>query len=287
MELPRLLFPSNPIEPRKPDFDFELEYEAALGAGFEVGIIDTDRGELARAYPAGAVLYRGWMVSAERYAELCAMLRGEGLDPVTSPESYQGCHHLPEWYFQLEGHTPASIWYRDAKGWSAESVVAALGEGPFVVKDYVKSAKHDWHEACYIPDAEALPRVVARFLELRGKDLEGGLVFRSFVPFATIGEHPKSGMPMTVEFRAFYCRGRRIADHRYWEGGEYPEFEPPWDLLSPLLELVDSPFLCLDVARDLEGRWWVVEIGDGQVSGLPPGLSPFTFYPQLAAALTT
>jgi hypothetical protein len=27
-----------------------------------------------------------------------------------------------------------------------------LGQGPAVVRDYVKSMKHHWHEAAYIPD---------------------------------------------------------------------------------------------------------------------------------------
>lgn len=287
MELPRLLFPSNPIEPGKPDFDFELEHEAARAAGFEVGILDTDRAELVRAYPSGQVLYRGWMVSADRYAWLCEALRNEGHEPVTSAESYRFCHHLPGWYTHLASHTPASVWYPGAEDWSADSVVAALGEGPFIVKDYVKSAKHNWHEACYIPDAETLPRVAARFLELRGEDLEGGLVFRRFVPFAAIGEHPKSGMPMTLEFRAFVCRGRRIGEHRYWEAGDYPDAEPPWEELCSGLGPVKSEFFAVDVARDEDGRWWIVEIGDGQVSGLPPGLSPFAFYGQLAEALAS
>ena len=285
MEPPRILFPANPIEPRKPDFDFEVEYHAAREAGFEVGIIDTDKGELARAYPAGPVLYRGWMVSADRYTELCEMLRGEGLEPVTSAEAYRFCHHLPGWYATLEGNTPASVWYPDARGWSAETVTSALGEGPMVVKDYVKSAKHYWHEACFIPDAQALPRVAERFLEIRAEDLEGGLVFRRFLPFASIGQHSKSGMPLTLEFRAFYAHGRLLASSRYWEDGEYPGDEPPWDDFAPLLSQVASPFFSLDVARDENGRWWIVELGDGQVSGLPPGLEPTAFYERLASAM--
>lgn len=283
--LPRILFPHNPLEPRKPDFDFEDQHRAALEAGFEVGILDTDRGELARLYPDGDVLYRGWMVTADRYAELYNALEGRGLRLLTSPEAYRQCHHLPGWYGLLEGTTPASVWYPEARGWSSQDVRQALGEGPWVVKDYVKSAKHYWHEACYIPDRASLTRVTERFLELRGEDLEGGLVFRRFLPLQRIGTHPQSGMPLTLEYRAFFWQGRLVWSDRYWEAGDYPESEPPWTDFTSTLARVKSPFFTLDAARDTQGRWWIVEFGDGQVSGLPPATDPTVFYSGLAQAI--
>lgn len=33
----------------------------------------------------------------------------------------------------------------------ATEVREKLGPGPYIVKDYVKSRKHEWDEACYIP----------------------------------------------------------------------------------------------------------------------------------------
>jgi hypothetical protein len=45
---------------------------------------------------------------------------------------------------------------------------------------FVKSRKHEWTDACFIPsaaDRSAVERVVNRFLELQGEELAGGLVF--------------------------------------------------------------------------------------------------------------
>ena len=71
----------------------------------------------------------------------------------------------------------------------------------------------------------------------------------------------------------------------YWEGNAYEDFEgPPRDWLDGGLgprskEAVgvgawslrgSSPFFVVDVARRRSGGWIVVELGDGQVSGLPP-----------------
>lgn len=285
MDLPRILFPHNPLEPRKPDFDFEDQHKAALEAGFEVGIIDTDLAELARPLTPGPVLYRGWMVSADRYGHIYDALAERGLQLMTSPAAYRLCHHLPGWYPSLQGHTPESTWYPDGDGWSPDGVLKRLGEGPLVVKDYVKSAKHNWHEACFIPDSGSLCPVTSKFLELRGEDLEGGLVFRRFLNFQSIGDHPKSHMPLTLEYRAFVWHGKLVHGDHYWETGDYPQSEPPWADFQGQLQEVDSPFFTLDVACDTDDRWWIVELGDGQVSGLPPTTDPLAFYAKLAESI--
>jgi hypothetical protein len=52
-----------------------------------------------------------------------------------------------------------------------------------VLKDYVKSEKHHWAEATFVPDVRdvaAARRVAERFIELRGPELLGGLVVRRF-----------------------------------------------------------------------------------------------------------
>lgn len=58
MPIPRLLFPHSPLEPRKPDFDFEEQQQAVADAGFEVGISGlppaTDPADFYRAL-AGAM----------------------------------------------------------------------------------------------------------------------------------------------------------------------------------------------------------------------------------------
>ncbi len=285
MDLPRLLLPHNPLDPRKPDFDFEDEHRAAREAGFEVGLIDTDRLELTRSVSSGPTLYRGWMVSADHYTELFKSLQEQGLDLLTTPESYRFAHHLPGWHDTLRDYTPASTWFPQAQQWSASAVAAELGEAPWIVKDYVKSAKHDWHDACYISHSERLAAVTGKFLELRGDDLEGGLVYRKFVPLASVGSHPKSGMPLTLEFRALRWKDRWLLKERYWEDGEYPDLQPPWESFEPVLASLPCQFYSVDIAMDEHGRWWIVEIGDGGVSGLPPGTDVDAFYRKLAEAV--
>ncbi len=49
---------------------------------------------------------------------------------------------------------------------------------------------------------------------------------------------------------------------------------PDFSAFEPLGRRVPSPFLTLDVAMLEDGGWAVVEVNDGGVSGLPPGLDP-------------
>lgn len=71
----------------------------------------------------------------------------------------------------------------------------------------------------------------------------------------------------------------------YWP--EVPlDTAPPVDSFRSIAATIPSPFFAMDLARTTEGAWTIIELGDGQVSGLPEPLDPSTFYPALAAALT-
>nr|WP_237691075.1 ATP-grasp domain-containing protein [Paenibacillus caui] len=78
---------------------------------------------------------------------------------------------------------------------------------PVIVKDYVKSRKHEWEEACYIPDASDKQRVemvLRNFIDRQGSELNGGIEIREFVSLEHLTKHPKSGMPLSNEYRLFF-----------------------------------------------------------------------------------
>jgi len=150
-----------------------------------------------------------------------------------------------------------------------------------IVKDYVKSRKHEWEEACYIPSASdraSVERVVRRFLELQGEDLNEGLVFREYVEFEPLTKHSKSGMPLTKEFRFFYLDNKPVYSVEYWEEGDYEGISAPVELFDTIAKGVQSSFFTMDVAKRLNGEWMVVELGDAQVAGLPEHADAAEFY---------
>ena len=168
------------------------------------------------------------------------------------------------------------MWVHRSEGFELDTLMQRLevfGDRPLILKDYVKSLKHAWDEACFIPsasDAGHVNRVVEAFLEWQGEDLNEGLVFREFVELASVGVHPKSGMPLAEEYRAVVLDGRVLQVVPYWDAESYAgATPPPGEWLSAVAAGVQSRFFTLDVARLKSGGWIVVELGDGQVAGLP------------------
>jgi hypothetical protein len=286
----------DPLEPTLPDRAFQAEVAAIGRLGLPYVLLNHDalvRGEPDRAGrrvpkhdPPVLASYRGWMVTAGQYRSLYEVLSARGIVLINDPNQYSRCHHLPESYPAIEGLTPRTVWLAsDLEIGRIMEALAPLGDAPVVLKDFVKSRKHEWTEACYIPsasDRRAVERVVGRFLELQGADLAGGLVFREFVEFEPVGVHPRSGMPITEEYRIFWLDGRPISWSPYWEEGRYVGEGPPIDEFKAVAAAVQSRFFTMDVARRRDDGWMIVELGDGQVSGLPRETDADRFYAALA-----
>jgi hypothetical protein len=293
-----VLFPSQPFSPREIDADFESEQLAARSAGLATALVDHTRvteGAVAAAVARvaegqGTALYRGWMLKPRQYEAMFAELEARGVSLVNTPEQYRTCHYLPDSYRWIEGRTPTTVWYPlqgELDVALLASILTPFADRPIVVKDYVKSQKHYWAEACFIPaanDLAAVERVVRRFLELQGEDLNEGLVFRQFVPLEIVGTHPKSGMPLAAEFRIFWLDGEPILSHRYW--GDLTKFDRPlpYDEIRPIAAQIPSRFFTMDVAFLDDGSWTIVELGDGQVAGLPSSDLAPDFFRRIAAA---
>ncbi|MFG3421005.1 ATP-grasp domain-containing protein [Micromonospora sp. NPDC048063] len=278
-----LLVPADVLRPRRPDEHFADEAEAARQAGIDVAVIDHDafvRGQadgaaVDRVPKSADAVYRGWMLRSEQYAALVRALAGRGATVRTSPEHYRRAHELPGWYPAIEGHTPESVWTSgdDRRGFL--HACAALGCGPAVLRDYSKSMKHYWHEASFIPDVadrDAAWRVAGRFRQLRGDDFAGGFVLRQFESF------------VGAEVRTWWVEGscRLVTAHP-----DTPEHQPPTKLdlaaVEASMQALDLPFVTADLALRDDGRWRIVEIGDGQVSDRPRS----TAAAELIAALNT
>jgi len=277
--MPRsVLYCSDPLNPRRVDEHFADEAGRVRSLGGAVGLIDHDallrgdtRGAVARV-PAGLgpSWYRGWMIPSERYDALAHALRDRDVELAVTPERYRAAHELPGWYGAFERLTPASVWSplraeQDPDDETLASLAASLRPGSGIVKDYVKSRKHEWDEACFIPDlsdATAVRRIVRRFVELQGEFLAGGVVLREFEFFATRESGPG-------EVRVWWLDGeaRLLTPHPDSpEGKDCPA--PDLGHVAPAVRSLGCRFVTTDVALRSDGTWRVVEVGDGQVSDL-------------------
>lgn len=267
------IFCQNPLARLTVDPDYEAECRMVNALGYEFGLIDFEAAQagnyvkaLRRITFTGLTIYRGWMMSAIEYQFFYQALAANGCHLINTPNQYQHAHWLPKNYGVIEAHTPRSEWLNSGS-MKLETMLAAaqsLGDGPYIVKDYVKSEKAYWNEACFIPSLDFVQPVVSRFVELRGPELEGGLVFREYVPLADDG----------LEYRIFYLDGEPIYVTRHEGSPLYSSLPDP--MFNHVAHKVDSRFFTMDVARRADtGEWMIMELGDGQVAGLEGSVDRF------------
>ncbi|HEU4339047.1 MAG TPA: ATP-grasp domain-containing protein [Planctomycetota bacterium] len=297
-----VIYCSDPLDRSAVDEPYKAEYAAARFHGlrttlfnYEALVNDGDAERAVKRVPVTETpeptVYRGWMLRSSQYALLHAALQRRGVRLINDPVAYSYCHELANWYHHFSDITPrtAIIPLEGPPDFAViRNALRPFSSSAIVLKDYVKSQKHYWNEACFIPDASdssAVERITRRFLELQGDSLVGGLVYREFVELEPVGAHPKSGMPMTLEYRIFYFDGQPMYAVPYWETADYKDSSPPLDRFSAPAARVKSRFFTMDIAKATSGDWIMVELGDGQVAGLPENADCVAFYSELSIAL--
>ena len=180
----KLIFCSDPLSPRQPDTEYKREVAAAEGLGLTHALIDYEAlidGDTLRATRRVSEqdsqtlgIYRGWMLRSEYYRALYEALAERNIQLINDPTAYQHCYYLPDWYPALAACTPKSVWLPidtnapELPFDAIHELLQCFGNAPIIVKDYVKSRKHEWDTACFIPsatDREAVERTVRRFME--------------------------------------------------------------------------------------------------------------------------
>lgn len=294
----KIIFCSDPLTPKTVDSEYKSEFDAAVHTGFETDLVNFEElsaGNLERAtrripmhdHPQLAV-YRGWMMRPQIYSNLYETLLAKNIKLINDPAAYRHCHFFPESYAVIKDWTPQTVWLNTTGHPDFDQIMQLLkvfGGRPIIVKDYVKSQKHSWADACFIPSADSrrdVEWVVGKFLELQSEDLNEGLVFREYVELAPLTKHSKSGMPLTKEFRIFFCYGKPLEVLPYWDEGDYGFERPELADFLGLGKQVKSNFFTMDVAKTADSRWIVIELGDGQVAGLPDNCDIEEFYAHLA-----
>lgn len=187
-----------------------------------------------------------------------------------------------EWVPDLGDMTPRT-WFNAG--------YATVPETPhgWVVKGKTNSRKWKWNTHMRAPDRDALKEVMYRLLDdplVR----EQGLAIREYVPLMKV-EEAINGLPVTNEWRCFFLGESLLGAGYYWSQAEMAE--EAGDLPLEAEKLVyqaaakiapNANFFVVDVGQTAEGGWIVIEINDGQMSGLSM-VDPATFYTNLKQEL--
>jgi hypothetical protein len=289
----KLLFPQNPLMKKLPDSVFEHEYDAARALGltcllFAEEVLSHRGAEQAvKDLPdgdGGPLLYRGWIFAEEVYRQFYQALLARGYRLVSTPDQYAEVTYFPNYFPKVREASPEAVWTDTPDAYLAWSRSRKLGDGPFVLKDHIKSAKHLWHEACFVPKGagrEQFESIAEALRAEQGKSFNRGFVVKQYVPLRSRGTSPRE-YPMCEEYRLFFWRGKLlIASHYHNQMVNRLD----WSQFEHLAQRFDTPFFTMDVAEAESGSWLVVDMGAGECSSLPPSLSATRFYSRLLEAL--
>ncbi len=149
--------------------------------------------------------------------------------------------------------------------------------GPLIVKGMTNSKKVQWDTHMFAKDKSAAIAVAGRLMDdslFANQDI----VAREYVPLklAEPDSYGFNGLPITVEHRFFVLNGSIVASGYYWSShiGDLKVVpstaDVPHDFLMKAIGKIraHANFFVLDVGLTEEGKWIVIEINDGQMSGL-------------------
>lgn len=169
-------------------------------------------------------------------------------------------------------------WYEDVKEFTPKTYTTwgHITGGKWVVKGKTYSRKHHWNSKMFADGKEELLRITRELLD-DPMISENGLVVREYVPLKRIDTAP-NGLPIVKEWRMFFFKENYLCGGYYWSSHfeEYCEKYGP-DVPNEAIEFAKkvakivaekTNFFVLDVAEKENGEFILIEINDGQMSGL-------------------
>ncbi len=202
------------------------------------------------------------------YKELDADIKRIGAKLINSYAEHRYIADISQWAYDLEGLTPKTY----------SRLSEAPGDGPWIVKGETNSKKYLWNSHMFAKNRREAAEIVR---ELQNDGVIGSqrIFLRDYVPLYKLGEGT-NGLPISEEYRFFVLYGKILTGAFYWsshsaelkDAGLYPlavDDAAYWLEAAVLPKIADkASFVVVDVARTAKGDWTVVELNDGQMSGL-------------------
>jgi hypothetical protein len=214
-------------------------------------------------------IWVGYIPTPERYTAIYEAALTRNIRLVNTPDQYQTAMEFDRFYPLLGDLTPKSRIVT-----TPEQVATAASElgFPLFVKGAVKSNKEQGWRACV---AETMPELIsiADDLFVREQRSRGRVILRTLARLRTIATDYQA-FPLGREYRVFVYQNCVLAYGFYWD--EYAdsikliatEEQAIQTLAFEAARRVGTPFIAVDIGQLESGNWIVIEVGDGQFSGL-------------------
>lgn len=217
---------------------------------------------------AQAAVWLGFIPSPERYAAIYQAAASRNIYLLNTPEEHLNAQEFHRFYPRIEHLTPASVVIQSPD--EIEAAAEQLGF-PIFVKGTVQSRKARGLKACLAENPDELRQLSRHLWDLEARS-RGRVIARRYVSLRhtrMAGEFPQGR-----EYRIFCYQAEVLGWGYYWDEEDdlaaldAEEKKNVLDLAGQAAELIGSPYIAVDIGQGEDGRWWVIEAGDAQFSGL-------------------
>lgn len=200
------------------------------------------------------------------YQELESDLRSVGAKLVNTYREHRYVADLQNYVADLGDMT--------FRTWNFRDIHTLPDDMAFVLKGETNSKKDKWNTHMFAKDKKEAIQV---YLRLQDDSLLASqeIYVRQYIPLKKLAEGI-GGQPITLEFRFFVLYGQVVSGGYYWSSNldqldKVPDTSMvPRSFLQKAIDRVKDKvtFFVIDVAQTESGDWLVVELNDGQMSGL-------------------
>ncbi len=216
------------------------------------------------------------------YAKLFHSLQKSGLNLINNIEQHNIASLLPHWYPLITPYTPKSKWYDQLP--DAATIMEDF-TFPVFIKGERQTNRHQLSSS-KATDKNALQNILDNWKNDPILNWQK-LICREFIPLEKIGDALGDKLQYSKEFRVFTWRNKVIDMGQYWTDAptallNSAEQQELTILVEQVAQIVNVPFLVIDVAKTTDGEWIVIELNDAQESGYA-GVPPLKLWSKIIA----
>ena len=196
------------------------------------------------------------------YQELEKDLNLRGSILINNYKQHRYIADIMNYYEDLKDFTPKTYteWFN-------------IPEGQYIVKGKTNSRKHSWNTHMFAKDKKDLQLVIRRLFDDTFISNQG-LVVREYIPLKKLDEG-LNGVPITNEWRFFFYKNNLLDHGYYWAScpeafDEAECTDKMIDFAKEVASIVSKKanFFVLDIGEKQDGGYVLIEVNDGQMSGL-------------------
>ncbi len=205
-----------------------------------------------------------------------------GVHCVNSPDAHAIASELPLWYPLIEELTARSRIYERLP--DADEVEREFG-WPVFLKGARQTSKHN-PDLAAVRDREHYLDVCRRYRADPILHWQSP-VLREFLQLQRLSGTVTGKIAPSLEFRSFWWNGRCVGWGPYWyqlRAYRADDEAAGIAMAAEVARRLSVPFLVVDLAKTVDGRWVVIECNDAQESG-HAGIAPQVLWRNLLDAM--